>query len=199
MRLSGATTVLTGLALAAALGAGAATAANAPARGGPFGAGNAPIDISADELEVRDSESRAIWKGNVEAIQGQNRLRTPMLSIYYAQSGTGGQAVPGAGGGSIQRMEAEGPVYYVTPQQNARGDHAVYDAASATVTMTGNVVLVQDKNVVQGERLVIDTNTNKATLVATAQGRGASGRVRGVFYPNQNQAPSQSPSGTARP
>lgn len=185
MRLPRATIVLAGLTLAAA-GVAWAQAAPAPARGGPFGTGNAPIDISADELEVRDAESRAIWRGNVEAIQGQNRLRTPVLSIYYAQRGSGGQSVPGAGGGEIQRMEADGPVYYVTPQQNARGDHAVYDAANSTVVMTGNVVLVQDKNVVQGQRLVIDTKTNKATLIAQNQGRGASGRVRGVFYPSQN-------------
>ena len=196
MNVSGATRVLVGLALTAAVGAGVAAAQAAPAatRGGPFGSGSAPIDISADELEVRDAENRAIWRGSVEAIQGQNRLRAPTLSIFYASRGSGGAAVPGGTGGEIQRMEADGPVYYVTPQQNARGDHAVYDAASSTVTMTGNVVLVQDKNVVQGQRLVIDTQTNKATLVATNTGRGATGRVRGVFYPSQAQ-----PGAAARP
>ncbi len=61
-------------------------------------------------------------------------------------------------------MEADGPVYYTTPQQTARGDHATYDAASNLIVMTGNVVLVQDKNVVQGERLVVDTDTNHSQL-----------------------------------
>jgi lipopolysaccharide export system protein LptA len=197
MKVTGAMGVLAGVALAAAVAVGATAAVGAaPARGGPFGAGDGPVDISADELEVRDAESRAIWRGNVEAIQGENRLRTPSLSIYYASRGGG--ATGGATSGQIQRMVAEGPVYYVTPTQNARGDHAVYDATNSTVTMTGNVVLVQDRNVVQGERLVIDTTTNKATLVAANQGRGASGRVRGVFYPGQTQDSSAAGS-AARP
>jgi len=176
------------IALGAALLAGASTApisVQAQARGGAFGAGGGPIDISADELEVIDAESRAIWRGNVEAIQGTNRMRAPVLNVMFANTGAGGAA--GAGWGPIQRMEADGPVYYVTPQQNARGDRAVYEAATNSLIMIGNVVLVQDKNVVQGDRLTIDTRTNHATLVSDAQGR-AGRRVRGVFYQGQNGA-----------
>ena len=165
------------------------------ARGGAFGTGNGPIDITADQLEVVDAENRAVWKGNVEALQGTNRMRSPQLTVFFAKSGNapaaGAGGAPGAGWGAIQKMEAEGPVYYVTPQQNARGDHATYDASSNSILMTGNVVLVQDKNVVKGDRLTIDTTTNHSTLVSNAQGRTSSGRVRGVFYPSQNQTPGQ--------
>ena len=69
-----------------------------------------------------------------------------------------------------------------TRTQNARGDHATYLASEHSIVMTGNVVLVQDKNVLQGGRLVIDTDTNHSQLYPAAQGRGASGRVRGVFF-----------------
>ncbi len=189
---------LAALGVAAAALAPQASAAQA-ATGGPFGSGNAPIDISADTLEVLDAESRAVWRGSVEAVQGPNRMRAPSLSIFYAPRGTGGAAVPGAPGGEIQRMEAEGPVYYVTAEQNARGDRAVYESAASTITLTGNVVLVQDRNVVRGDRLVIDTRTNKATLVSNTPGPGQTGRVRGVFYPNQAQAPAATNGAAARP
>lgn len=179
-------------AAALAAGAGAQRPALAQAASGPgvFGANNGPIDITADQLEVIDAENRAVWKGNVEAIQGTNRMRSPLLNVIFAKSNGGGSktpGAPGAGWGAIQRMEAEGPVYYVTPQQNARGDHATYEADSNTIVMTGNVVLVQDKNVVQGDKLTIDTKTNHSVLVSNAQGRNNPRRVRGVFYPNQNQ------------
>jgi lipopolysaccharide export system protein LptA len=169
----------------------------ASGQGGVFGAGAGPIDITADQLEVIDAENRAVWRGSVEAIQGANRMRAPSLTVYFAKSGQGSGrgGAPGAGWGGIQRMEADGPVYYVTPQQNARGDHATYDAASNTIVMTGNVVLVQDKNVVQGDRLVIDTKTNHSTLSNT-QGTGTA-RVRGVFYPNQSQQPGAAAPATA--
>jgi lipopolysaccharide export system protein LptA len=167
----------------AALSPHAGRAAEAAGGGGAaFGSGNGPIDISADQAEYVDAENRAVWKGNVEVIQGMSRIRTPLLTIFYNRG-----ASPSAGSStSIQRMEAEGPVYYVTPTQNARGDHATYEAATHTMVMTGNVVLVQDKNVVQGDRLTVDTSTNHAVLVSNAQGRTAGKRVRGVFYPSQS-------------
>jgi lipopolysaccharide export system protein LptA len=161
-----------------------------------FGAGNGPIDISADQLEVIDAENRAVWRGNVEAVQGRARLRAPVLTVYFGRNGQSGEGSGPGTWGQIQRMEADGPVYYVTAEQNARGDHATYDAASNTIVMTGNVVLVQDKNVVQGDRLTIDTRTNHSTLENTAQ--GGRKRVRGVFYPSQNQAQNQG-TGAAAP
>ena len=99
-------------------------------------------------------------------------------------------------------MEADGPVYYVTPQQNARGDHATYTAADNSMVLTGNVVLVQDKNVMQGDKLTVDTKTNHAVLVSNNRGATAGKRVRGVFYPSQNQngaAPASTPDPAARP
>jgi lipopolysaccharide export system protein LptA len=123
-----------------------------------------------------------VFRGSVEAIQGDSRMRSPVLTIFYAP-GSG----PG-GGTRIQRMEADGPVYYVTPQQNARGDHATYTAADNSMVLTGNVVLVQDKNVMQGDKLTVDTKTNHAVLVSNNRGATAGKRVRGVFYPSQGQA-----------
>ena len=173
---------------AAAQGAPAPAARAAPI----FGAGSGPIDISADQFELFNTENRAVYRGSVEAIQGMDRLRTPQLTVYFAKSTppTGAPAAPaqaglGAGLGSIQKLEAEGPVYFVTPTQNARGDHAVFDAMTNQVIMTGNVVLVQDKNVMQGDRLTVDTQTNHSVLVSNTQNRTGK-RVRGVFYQAQN-------------
>jgi lipopolysaccharide export system protein LptA len=181
-------------ALGAVVMAGALYAPHAAraAAAGAFGPGNGPIDISSDEFEYVDAENRAVFRGSVEAIQGDSRMRAPVLTIFYA---------PGSGPGrgtQIQRMEADGPVYYVTPQQNARGDHATYTAADNTMILTGNVVLVQDKNVMQGDKLTVDTKTNHAVLVSNTQGR-AGKRVRGVFYPSQNSNQGGAPAPAARP
>ena len=170
------------LVLAASLISAVGGIAHAQGRNGPL-SGSGPVDIAADELEVVDAENRAVWKGNVNAIQNGARMTTPLLNVYFAQ---GTRASTDAAGGSIERMEADGPVYYATQTQNARGNHATYLATNNTVTITGQVVLVQGQNVVQGDKLVIDTTTNKATWAKS------SNRVRGVFYPNQG-SPSASP------
>ncbi len=156
-------------------------------KSGPLSKSNGPIDITADQLETVSAENKATFSGNVEAKQDDARLRTPVLDIFYVKSegATPDPAAPaGTGTQKIERMEAQGPVYYITPTQTARGDHGTYIAATDTITLIGNVVVAQDKNVLQGEKLVIETKTGRSTMVATNQGRNASGRVRGVFYPS---------------
>lgn len=166
------------LALAAVLAASLAGMAGAAHSAMP-GNSKAAYDIEADEAEYIDAENRAIWRGRVVAIQGDARLTTPLLNGYFARNPAGGQV----SSGSIERMEADGPVYYVTEDQSARGDHATFLAANNTVTLTGQVVLMQGKNVMQGDRLVIDTVTSKATWAKSRN------RVRGVFYPNDGNTP----------
>jgi lipopolysaccharide export system protein LptA len=189
-------------------GFGAGMHAAAQGRSGPLSGSGGPIDISANELEVIDADRRAVWKGNVEAKQGESRMRTPVLNVFFAPKAGGGSApaastggVAGQDWGAIERMEAEGPVYYVTPTQSARGDHGTYIAASDTITLTGNVVVSQEKNVLQGEKLVIETKTGRSTMVSTAQGRNANGRVRGVFYPGSSKTAgtATAPAPAARP
>jgi len=155
--------------------------------------GKGPIDVTADQLEMIDAQHLAIWRGNVQALQDGNRLVSDVLNVYFSGKSGAKPAPPaapapstaggvGADWGDVQRLVAEGHVFYVSSNQTARGEHAVYEAAPDIITMTGDVVLVQGKNVTKGDKLVIDVKTNHAVLSSTAQGRNRPERVRGVFY-----------------
>ena len=161
--------------------AGAAMAQFAPSGG--------PIDISANELELVDAQHLAIWRGDVDALQGRNRLRADVVNIYFngkpTSGGSGSGASPGRNWGKVDHMVAEGHVYFVSPTQNARGDHAVYELGPDTITLTGDVIVEQGQSVIHGARLVIDVRTGHASMASTGQTRSASGRVRGIFYPNE--------------
>ena len=164
-------------AIAAAAGLLAAGAANAQlARNS-----SAPIDITADEAEVINSQCLAIWRGAAEALQDRTRLRADVIRVHSAKKGDGC--------GSTERLEAEGNVYYVTVDQAVRADNAVYASNAETITLTGNVVIVQGKNVARGERLVVNVDTGQAQMTSAARGRGNPNRVRGVFYPSGGGTP----------
>lgn len=145
--------------------------------------GEGPIDIEADELEVFDAESRAVFRGNVRVLRGQTTLTASELTVFYTaaeaegEGGEEGEEAPAAAGENaaqdIERIEAEGPVTVSTPEQTARGADATYDVTTETVTLTGDVVLTQGENVLQGQRLEVNLRTGQAKL--------GSGRVRGVF------------------
>lgn len=153
---------------------------------------NAPIDVSGDKLDVQSDQCLASWQGNAEALQGTSRLRADTLDIYSkvqpkggGGSGAGGGASPAGPSsncGALDRFEAIGSVYYVTPNQVVKGDHAIYLADAKTITLTGDVVATQGKNVIVGQKLVINTGTGEATMELDAKGRGQPGRPRAVIY-----------------
>ena len=186
-------TTAAGLLLAAGLGV-AAHAQIAPTS-------NGPIDITADNGTLVNSTCEATWSGAAEALQGDSRLRANVIKAFLKKKPTTAAAAPqsaAAGAnpsdcGATERIEADGNVFYVTPDQVAHGDHAVYSADAGQIVMTGNVIVVQGKNVVRGDKMTIHVATRLVTIDSTAQGRGTPNRVRGVFYPNQPGAPGSVP------
>lgn len=150
---------------------------------------DAPVDLTADELEVLNAQCLSIWRGSAEALQDSSRLRADVLKTFFHVTGsTRTASATSTSCGELQRIEAEGNVYYVTPEQRVRGRNAVYDAATETITVTGDVVAAQGQNVLRGDRLVINVSTGHAQMHTDVKGRGKPGRVRGVFYPDQQQA-----------
>lgn len=163
------------------------TAAAGPASAQLAQKADAPIDLAANELEVVDAQCLAIYRGAAEALQDTSRLRAGTMKIYY-KSGAGSARGGGGCGGELDRLEAQGDVYYVTPQQRVHGDAAVYEAATDTLTITGDVVASRGQDVLTGAKLVINTKTGDARMYSATKGRGTTGRVRTVIYPKKQAA-----------
>jgi lipopolysaccharide export system protein LptA len=176
--------------------------ASSPSRAQIAPQGKGPVDITADQLTGHNKECEAIYTGNAEALQDTSRLRANEMDFYNkklpnAHPAAGADANPTCG--ELDRMEAHGNVYYVTPDRVVKGDDAIYTADNTTIVMTGSeVVATQGKNVVSGTRLTINTTTGEATMVNERTGRGEKARVRSVLYP-QEQKPGAAPAPGAKP
>ena len=158
---------------------------------------DSPVDITADELEVVQGQCLSVWKGSAEALQDTSRLRADVLKAYFEpkpKDAAAAAPAPAAGGaapstsacGALIRMEANGSVYYVTPEQRVRANAAVYEASSDNITMTGDVVAVNGQNVLRGDKMVFNQKTGQG--VVQGGGKGGKNRPRGVFYPKQDDA-----------
>jgi lipopolysaccharide export system protein LptA len=169
-----------------AAGAFIAALAIAPVAHAQLSEGGGPVSYSADNLEYFDGERRLVLTGDVDVVQGDARLRSDRLTLFFAPAAAG--AAPagdaGAGGlgsGDIQRMIAEGEVFYVRPAQSARGNRAVYETRNDSVVFTGNVVVAGEDSVVRGETLTLQIS-NRRTIIRPARGE----RVQGVFTPRNS-------------
>ena len=149
----------------------------APAAHAQLSENGGPVSYSADNLEYLDGERRLLLVGDVDIVQNDARLRADRITLFFSGS-SGGAGGQGLGSGDIERMVAEGEVYYVRPAQSARGNRAVYEVAQDAVTFTGNVVVASDENVIRGETLVLQIG-NRRTTIRPQAGQ----RVQGVFVP----------------
>ena len=160
MNMSKSKLTIAGAALLAALALPAASGAQNRAD-----ASRQPVQYGADSGEY--TPDGFSLRGRAEVTQGGNRLRADAIRGFTAN-------------GELNRIEANGGVYFVTPDQSMRGDRAVYTLNNAEVVVTGDVILTQGKNVLTGNRLVYNVRTESARM------EGGSGRVQGVFYPQGN-------------
>jgi lipopolysaccharide export system protein LptA len=134
---------------------------------------NAPVDFSADRIELQDRADRAVLTGNVDVKQGNMTMNADRLTIAYNK----------AGSTQVTRMDASGGVTVKSPTETARAQFGIYDLQKRLITMIGGVTLTRPgQGDTNGARLVMNLNTGIATMDGGAVG-GRGGRVTGRFTP----------------
>jgi lipopolysaccharide export system protein LptA len=142
--------------------------------------GNQPISIDAQNLEVRESESIAVFSGNVDVVQGDTTLKTGKLVVHYARGG--GSVATGTA--AIEKLEMSGKVIMRSATQTATGDAATFVMATETFRLTGaKVVLSEGGNVAVGCELTVRMSTGQASLKPCKGG----GRVQILINPKSGQ------------
>jgi lipopolysaccharide export system protein LptA len=159
-----------------------------------------PIQIEAASLEMRDKKKEATFSGNVKVVQGDTTMTSKTLVVFYdstpapaaapaanskaAKSAPMHSATPGPGGSSsIRRLEARGGVVVTQKDQVVTGETAVFETKTNLITMLGGVVLTQGKNVLRGDRLMVDMTSGVSRV------ESESGRVQGLFQSSGQGGP----------
>ncbi len=127
----------------------------------------APIAVSADNFTGDFQTKVGTYSGNVIVSQGNFKLHADQVRVSVA-------------GSKPDKIIAMGHVLFDAPSGTASGDRGVYALAARTITLTGNVVLAKDKNVMRGTQLTVNLDSGRATLGAKGM---SGGRVQGLFTP----------------
>lgn len=165
---------------------------------GNFGSSKEPIKIDANKLDVYDKEGRAVFSGDVVAVQGESTMKCTLMTVFYEQNrDQQGNAQPsaatqGPNESAIKKIDCTGPVTIVSKTQVATGDNATFDRGANKILLNGNATLSDGPNVTKGERVTYDINTGVASI-DTKPG----GRVRALFVPGQG-APAPTGAGNAK-
>jgi lipopolysaccharide export system protein LptA len=126
-----------------------------------------PVEITADQLAVNQTDGSAVFSGSVVIVQGEMRLSAGEVQVTY---GSGDKR-------QIERLEATGGVTLVAGTDAAEAETASYTIASGKVVMKGSVLLTQGANVISGQMLTVDLTDGTGQM---------EGRVRTVLQPGGN-------------
>ena len=146
-----------------------------------------PVDVTSEQLYVNDAAKTALFTGGVVAVQGDSTLKSPELHVAYEGKAASGLASADAQqpqeSSRLSRLVAKkGAVVTIGADRRVGSDEAEFDAKADTALFTGNVVVNQQKNVLQGRRLLVDRKTGKSRLEAPAEAGQPAGRIAATFY-----------------
>ncbi len=106
------------------------------------------VTIQAEHLDYSDQAREASYVGHVVMKTQQSTLRTDRMNVYFSPAKAGG-------GLEIARATADGHVRVTQPGRWAKGERAVYNAATGEIQMTGGPPTLYDakRGITTGRRL----------------------------------------------
>ncbi|WP_439110963.1 LptA/OstA family protein [Lentibacter sp.] len=114
---------------------------------------SAPVEVSADTMDINQSTGTATLSGNVLIGQGAMRLSASSVSIVYNSDRS-----------QIARLQASGGVTLVSGEDAAEAASADYDVSTGLIVLSGNVLLVQGQAAITADRMRVDTSAGTARM-----------------------------------
>lgn len=115
-----------------------------------MGGSSEPVDIASTQLKVDREKGKATFIGNVNAVQGDQTLKTALLDVFFEESNSKESATANATaanplGGSNTRIKSISipqPLIMRRGQsEQLTGSKAEFDVLNDKATITGNVVM----------------------------------------------------------
>jgi lipopolysaccharide export system protein LptA len=129
------------------------------------------VDIEANEMEIVDADKHAVFRGNVVAKREDVTLTCQNLAVDYAPV----KQPDGSEKTDVTNLDATGNIKIVTKTQTITGANAKMDVKANTLTVTGDVKVLQGSTRLSGPKLFVNLTTNKSEM--------SGGRVKGSFIP----------------
>ncbi len=159
-----------------------------------------PINITSDNLIIKNEQNLSIFKDHVKVVQGTMNLKADQVRLYtvYDQKTKKNR---------FKRIEAEGNVDFKSEDKAAKSRLAVYDIDAGVLTLTDDVYLKNETTSLSGKvfKYYVKTGqseiSNSVVSASSADGKPAAkttdssdqsvtqtsgGRVKATFVPSED-------------
>ncbi|MFP4036164.1 MAG: lipopolysaccharide transport periplasmic protein LptA [Desulfobacteraceae bacterium] len=137
--------------------------------------------IHSQTLEINNKARTVLFTGDVDARKSTFTIKCREMLLYYQDDAEGD--ADAAEGMNVEKAEATGDVVITRADGGrAMADKAVYYQAEEKIVLTGNPVVKQGEDFVEGSRIIFFVRENRSIVEGSDKER-----VRAVIFPDREE------------
>lgn len=117
-----------------------------------------PVEVTSENLSVDENTGIAIFTNNVVAIQGEMRLSSDRLDVFYNNEAQ-----------AVERFEATGNVILISGPDAAEAEWAEYIVGDGRIVMKENVLVSQGPSTITSDEMVVFVDDGTAQMTGNVK------------------------------
>ncbi len=130
---------------------------------GDWAVSKQPIQIEADKMTAMSKSQYVTFSGNVDAKQGDIRIRSDEMTVHYLQDENSANGSREAQ--QVEKIVCTGNVEVTSKEWLGTSDTMHYISRENVVQLIGNAKAFKGKNMVEGERIHYYLDTGKSEVL----------------------------------
>jgi len=158
-----------------------------------YGKEDPPIFIEADHMTSLEKSGSVLFKGNVDAKQGEVQIRSDEMTVYYTQEkkSKSKKSAKIKGKQQVEKIVCVGNVEVTKKEWLGTSKKMYYLAKKRQVILIDNAKAWQGQNMVSGDKIIYYLDENRSEVIGstkttiTEKGKKQSSRVKMTIIPGQ--------------
>ena len=126
---------------------------------------DSPIFIEADHMSSTEKNNTVLFTGDVDAKQGDLRIRSDKMTVYYTEKKEQDEKKPADATQQVEKLVCEGNVEITRDNWLGTSDNMIYLSEAQQVILTGNAKAWQDQNMVGGDKIIYYMNEGRSEVI----------------------------------
>ncbi|MEJ2136281.1 MAG: lipopolysaccharide transport periplasmic protein LptA [Desulfofustis sp.] len=122
-----------------------------------------PIVVEADQMSSTEESNTVLFLGNVDAKQGDLRILSDEMTVYYHEAATKDQEADTEQ--KIEKLVCVGNVELSSAEWLGTSDQMIYYSGNRKVMLIGDAKAWQGENMIAGEKIVYYIDEGRSEVV----------------------------------
>lgn len=132
-----------------------------------------PIFVEADHMTSLEAKSSVLFKGNVDAKQGDVRIRSDEMTVYYTQAKKSQSKKknrkPGTAKQQVEKLVCVGNVEVTRDEWLGTSKKMYYLSKKRQVILIDDAKAWQGPNMVSGEKIIYYLDENRSEVIGSTK------------------------------